>query len=104
MDYPHGEQRIMVKRSGEAYLYFASSPSFKIIRKNTFSVDELYRSFEEHLHPNVPREQWPDPQSQCGMVTLRYADDREEDYLIVDMLEFTTQIFDKAKKNAEGGL
>jgi hypothetical protein len=29
MDYPHGEHRIHVKRTGEAYLYYGAKPSAK---------------------------------------------------------------------------
>jgi len=102
MDYPHGENRIHVKSTGEAYLYYGAAPSAKVIRKNTFSVDELYNIFKENLHPNMPREEWPDPKSQAGMVTIKYADGKEEDFLIFDMPQITGEIFDKAKENIEG--
>lgn len=102
MDYPHGEYRIHVKKTGEAYLYYGAAPSAKIISKNTFSVDELYGIFRVHLHANVPREDWPNPESQAGMVTIKYADGKEENYLIFDIPEITGRIFDKAKENIEG--
>jgi hypothetical protein len=102
MDYPHGEYRIHVNNTGEAYLYYGAAPSAKLIRKNTFSVDELYALFKEHLHPNVPSEDWPDPKSQAGMVTLKYTDGREENFLIFDMPIITGRIFEKAKANIEG--
>jgi len=101
MDYPHGEYRIHVKRTGEAYLYYGARASSQIIKKDTFTADELYLIFKEHLHPNLPREEWPNPKSQSGMVTIRYSDGKQEDYLIFDMSEFTTKIFEKAKQNIE---
>ncbi len=102
MDYPHGEYRIHVNRTGEAYLYYGAAPSAKIIKENTFSVDQLYNIFREHLHPNVPREEWPDPKAEAGMVTIKYADGKEVDYLIFDLPEITGRIFDTARENIEG--
>jgi hypothetical protein len=102
MDYPHGEYRIHVKKTGEAYLYYGAAPSAEVIKKNTFSVDELYRTFKEHLHPNLPREDWPNPKSEAGMVTIIYTDGKEENFLIFDIPDITGRIFDKAKENIEG--
>lgn len=99
MDYPHGEQRIMVERSGKAFLYYGSRASFKTIKKNTFSIDKLYKVFKNNMHANVPREEWPNPKSKAGMITLVYKDGTDEDFLIFDMPEVTQKIFDKAKEN-----
>jgi len=101
MDYPQGEYRIHVNSTGEAYLYYGARPQSQTIKTNTFSADGLYLIFKQHLHPNVPREEWPNPKSQSGMVTIRYSDGTQEDYLIFDALELTKQVFDKAKQNAE---
>jgi hypothetical protein len=102
MDYPHGEYRIHVNKTGEAYLYYGAAPSAKIIRKGTFSVGELYNLFRDYLHPNMPREDWPNPESQAGMITIKYTDGKEKVFLIFDMAEITGSIFDKAKENIEG--
>ena len=99
MDYPQGEYRIHVKSTGEAYLYYGAGASAKVIRNGTFSAEHLYSVFRPHLHPNLPREEWPNPKSQAGMVTIRYTDGKEEDYLIYDLRELTERIFDKAKHN-----
>jgi hypothetical protein len=101
MDYPHGEYRIHVERTGEAYLYYGAGPQSQTIRTHTFSADGLYHMFKEYLHPNVPREEWPNPKSQAGMVTIRYSDGTQGDYLIFDMQEMTKKIFEKAKQNIE---
>ena len=58
--------------------------------------------FKPYLHSNMPREEWPNPKSQAGMVTIRYINGKEEDYLIFDLLEHTKIIFDKAKQNVTG--
>lgn len=102
MDYPHGEYRIHVKRTGDAYLYYGARATAQIIRKDTFSVEGLNRIFKQHLHPNLPREQWPNPKSQAGMVTIRYTDGKEENYLIFDLQELTEEIFKEAKHNIIG--
>ena len=36
------------------------------------------------------------------MVTIKYADGKEEDFLIFDIPEITGRIFDKAEENIEG--
>ena len=102
MDYPHGEDRIHVKRTGEAYLYYGAKISAQVIKKDTFSAESLYKEFKQYFHPNVPREQWPNPKSQAGMVTVRYTDGKEDNFLIFDLQDFTEKIFDKAKQNIIG--
>lgn len=101
MDYPHGEHRIHVKKSGEAYLYYGAGPKSQTIKTNTFSADGLFITLKEHLHPNVPREEWPNPKSQAGMVTIRYTDGTQENYLIFDLSELTKKIFERAKQNID---
>lgn len=102
IDYPHGEDRLHVKSTGEAYLYYGAGPLAKIIKNGTFSAEHLYTVFKPHLHPNLPREQWPNPKSQAGIVTVRYTSGNEENYLIYDLQELTENIFDKAKQNIIG--
>ena len=104
MDFPHGERRIHVKQTGEAYLYYGAKPSAQIITKGTFSVAELYDTFKPFLHQNLPREQWPDPQSQAGLVTVGYINGEEEDYLIFDLQALAGEIFETAEKNISGEL
>lgn len=102
MDYPHGEHRIHVKRTGDAYLYYGAKPQARVIAKDTFSAGYLYDTFKPYLHKNQPREKWPDPTSQAGMVTIRYVDGEEKDYLIFDLHELTSEIFQVAEKNIAG--
>ena len=99
MDYPHGEYRIHVKKTGETYLYYGAGALAKVIKSGTFSAEHLYNVFKPHLHPNLPREKWPNPKSQAGMVTIRHTDGHEESFLIYDLQEFTEEIFNKAKHN-----
>lgn len=104
MDFPHGERRIHVKQTGEAYLYYGAMPQAKTIAKDTFSIEKLYDTFKPFLHQNLPREQWPDPTSQAGMVTVRYLNGKEVDYLIFDQHELTNKIFKTAETNIVGEL
>lgn len=102
MDYPHGEDRLHVKRTGEAYLYYGALPSAQVIRKETFTANGLYEVFEKYLYPNLPRDEWPNPKSEAGMVTIQYMDGQEEDFLIFDVEQLAKEVFDKAKSNIVG--
>lgn len=102
MDYPHGENRIHVMRSGESYLYFGASPSAKTISKDTFSAEDLYETFKPYLHDNKPREEWPDRNSQSGMITVKFLNGEEKSFLIFDLNELTSAIFERAEKNVTG--
>jgi hypothetical protein len=59
-DYPHGERRIRVEQTGEAYLSYGARPQFQVIKPGVFSVENLYAQLQDHLHENQPREQWPE--------------------------------------------
>ena len=102
MDYPHGTDRLMVKDNGDTFLYYASLPQHKKIKKGTFTVDELYNQLKGRLHDNAPRETWPNPKSTAGMVQIRFDDGRQKDYLIFDEEEFAGEIFKRARENIIG--
>ena len=102
MDYPHGEYRLLVRRTGEAYLFYGEKASAQIIKKDTFSVEELYDIFKPYLYPNLPREEWPDPKLQFGMIIIRYINAEEENYLIFDLQKITEKIFEKAEIHISG--
>ena len=97
--YPYGESRLLVQRNGDAFLFYGALPQHEKIRNGTFDIDELYRQLKGHLHDNVPREDWPDPESIAGMVTITFTDETMISYLIFDEKKFATIIFDKARKN-----
>ena len=99
IDYPNGEARLLVQRDGKASLFYGALPQQQIVRKGTFDIDDLYKQLEGRLHDNVPREKWPNPKSTFGMVKIRFRDGRLKDYLIFDEGQFTTLLFEKARKN-----
>jgi len=99
IDYPHGETRLHIWRSGEALLFYGARPQHQEIRSNTFDFEELYKQLKTRLHDNIPREEWPNPQSTAGMVTITLSDKSETDYLIFDEEELADRLFSKAKKN-----
>ena len=72
MDYPHGGNRISVTSSGEAALFYGSSPKTKILKGGVFFANDLYSKFKSHLHENLPREERRNPDAVFGMVTLIY--------------------------------
>ena len=101
MDFPHGETRLLVQRDGEAFLFYGALPSYQKIKKGTFDLDQLYKQLQVHLHENGPRENWPDPKAKAGMVTIRFKNKSQKDYLIFDE-DLAKSIFDKARQNAAG--
>jgi hypothetical protein len=46
-----------------------------------------------------PGEDWSNPNSQAGVVTIRYIDGREEDYLIFDLQLLAEEAFEKTRDN-----
>ncbi|MHC4232003.1 MAG: hypothetical protein ACYSQY_01015 [Planctomycetota bacterium] len=101
-DYPHGERRIRVEQTGEAYLSYGARPQFQVIKPGVFSVENLYAQLQDHLHENQPREQWPDRTSECGMVTVYFSDGTKKDFLIFDKAELMGEIFTQAEQNIVG--
>jgi hypothetical protein len=101
MDFPHGETRLLVQRDGEAFLFYGALPSHQKIGKGTFDLDKLYKQLKSHLHENVPREKWPNPKSKAGMVTIRFQNKSQKDYLIFDE-DLAKLILDKARQNIAG--
>jgi hypothetical protein len=102
MDYPHGESRLLVERDGETLLFYGAGSSIKKVKDGTINIDELYKQLQERLHENIPRENWPDPASTAGMVTIQYKDNTEQDYLIFDEEEFAEGLFSKVRENVVG--
>jgi len=98
IDYPHGETRLLVERSGEAFLYYGALPSFQKVHSGTFDTEILYKQLETRLHDNVPREEWSNPRATAGMVIIAYQDQSEEDYLIFDE-QYAEQLFKEAREN-----
>ena len=102
MDYPHGETRLHVRRNGAALLFYGARPEHHKVKNGTFDIDELYEQLKTRLHDNIPREEWPNPRSKAGMVTIDVASKAEKVYLIFDEEEFTEHIFYKARQNIVG--
>ena len=100
MDFPHGETRLLVNEDGTAFLFYASRPQHEVVRPNTFELDELFNDLQDKLNPNVPMEERP-VHDAYGMVTFRFSDGREEDYLIYDG-DFAEAYFEIARANIIG--
>jgi len=99
IDFPHGETRLIVWKDGNASLFYGALPQSKTIKTEVFDITKLYQQLKPRLHPNVPREDWPNPQSIAGMVQVKIKDKGKSAYLIFDEQEFTKQLFDKARQN-----
>ena len=102
IDYPHGETSLTVWKDGQASLFYGALPQREIIKSGTFNVEELYKQLHSRLRRNVPREDWPNPNSTYGMVQVTFKDKSKKDYLIFNEHEFTEQLFSKARKHIVG--
>ncbi len=101
MDFPHGETRLQIRRSGEALLYYGALPQHEVVKPGVFDIDKLHKDLLPRLHPNLPREEWPDPKAKAGMVNIRYADGTDKSFLIYDG-DFAGSVFRKAQTNIVG--
>lgn len=102
IDFPHGETRLLVRRNGDAFLFYGAVPQSQKVKNGVFDIDELYKQLRTRLHNKVPREKWPNPDSRAGMVTVQFDSTAKKDYLIFDEAEFTERLFKKAKQNIVG--
>ena len=102
IDFPHGETRLVVRRNGEALLFYGALPQHQKVKNSTFDIDALYKQLQTRLHDNVPREKWPNPKSKAGMVTINFDNKAKKDYLIFDEEKFAERLFSKAKMNIVG--
>lgn len=100
MDFPHGETRLHVNNDGTAYLFYGALPQHEVVRPDTFELDNLFNDLQDKIHPNAPLEERPAGQAY-GMVTFRFSDGREEDYLIYDG-DFAETYFEIARANIVG--
>lgn len=101
IDFPHGETRLVVNRSGEASLYYGALDRECVIKPGTFDIDKLYRRLRGRLHPNLPAEERPEPTAKYGMVHIHYKDKGEKYFLVYDG-KFAERLFEKARKNLIG--
>ena len=100
IDYPHGEDRLMLRADGEAVLYYGALPQSQTVENGIFDLEQILEQLKPKLCPNTPREEWDNPNSTAGMVTIRYAGSRSEDvFLIFDQSRFAERLFSKAKRH-----
>ena len=99
ISYPIGETTLLVQSNGESSLFYGALPQYQKIKQGIFNIDELYNQSKTRLHDNVPREEWPDPKSEAGMVNILFQDGTKKEYLIFDEQAFTEQLFSKAREN-----
>jgi hypothetical protein len=101
MDYPHGENRIHIKSTGETYSYYGASAKRKVIKNGIFSIEKLFEQIKKNLEPNLPREQRPHPQAAYGMVSLNFCSGQEKVYLAYNIETWAKAVFEKANDNIE---
>ena len=69
------------------------------MRPGLFKIQEVREALHPLLHPNVPRESWPDVEAEYGMVTYFFADGTKKDYLIFDAGDTVEPMFERARQN-----
>lgn len=99
--YPAGEHRLSVSRNGDAFLAYAAHPKMIPLAPGTFDVQALYEQLAPHLHPNLPREQRPDPEATYGMVQVRDDQGQTSHYLIFQAESWVGPLFQKARDNVQ---
>ena len=102
ISFPQGGTDLRVWKDGRASLFYGALPQNETIKNGTFNIKQLYDQIRPRLHPNLPREEWPDPKAKCGMVLVKIKGKEEESYLIYDEQEFTDALFDRARSNIVG--
>ena len=102
ISYPSGETDLRIWESGEARLYYGARPQSKNIRKRMFNIESLYEQLVPRLYPNVPRENWPNPNARYGMVQVQFKGEGAITYLIFHEEELTNALFAKARRNIVG--
>ncbi len=99
MAYPEGATTLYVERSGQSRLTYGALPQFQQLKTGTFNIDDLYQHLLPRLHENTPKEEWPNPKSEAGTVTIIYSNDARKIYLLLDANKFTEELFSEARKN-----
>lgn len=98
-----GESSLRILKNGQAILYYGSLPQGESIKTGAFDAEQLYKQVKNLLHPNAPREDWPNPNAKAGMVLVKFkGDTKTTSYLIFDAEDFTKRLFEKARKNIVG--
>ncbi len=101
IDYPHGEERLVLESNGSARLYYGALPQHQNVKPGTFDLQQIRRQLQGKLHPNQPRELWSDPKATCGMVTFVESQKPRTDYLIFNEEQFAKKLFRRARNNIE---
>lgn len=102
VDFPHGGSRLTVEAGGEATLAYGALPRTERVRPGVFDVRALHEELAPMLRPNVPREDWPRPGGQWGMVHVELGDGRSRAYLIRDAGQRVRTLFQRARANLIG--
>ncbi|WP_289282063.1 hypothetical protein [Methylophaga sp. UBA5088] len=99
MDYPHGETRIQISSNNDAYLFYGAIPKYKKIKAGVFELQQVYELLKPHLQKNLPSNERPCPDAIYGMVVILYSDNTQESFLIYNLEEVTSTIFEMADNN-----
>lgn len=100
MDFPHGETRLLIRRDGEALLFYGALPESQIVKPGLFEIDEIADELQPRLSKVVPAEERPLDQPY-GMVTLQFTNGSQQDYFIYDGA-FADELFQTARENIVG--
>jgi hypothetical protein len=90
LDYPYGETRLLVRRGGEARLFYAALPESLMLKSGVFDFDVLMGQLEPRLHDVVTGDLVAG--RPFGIVTVNYRNRSSGDYFLYDG-EFAEALF-----------
>ena len=101
LDFPYGETRLLVRRGGEARLFYAALPEALMVEDGVFDFDMLFDQLQTRIHDVVPAEERTIGKP-FGMVTVWFRDGGYKDYLLYDG-DFAESLFVEACRNLMPG-
>jgi hypothetical protein len=90
LDFPYGETRLLVRRGGEARLFYAALPESLMLESDVFDFDELMGQLKPRLHDVVTGDLVAG--RPFGIVTVNYRNRSSGDYFLYDG-EFAEALF-----------
>ena len=100
LDFPYGESRLVLRREGNARLFFAALPESLIVREGTFDIDRLMTDLRPRLQEVVTGDRVAG--RPFGTVSLTFEDGSPRDYFLYDG-EFAEGLFVTACRNVASG-
>ncbi len=100
LDFPYGESRLLVRREGNARLFYGALPQSLTIREGTFDIDRLMTDLRSRLQEVVTGDRMAG--RPFGTVSLTFENGSARDYFLYDG-EFAEGLLVTACRNLASG-